>query len=60
VREIGAKNLATSWGTAPSSTAEPALQERFRTAYRAFSKEDPTQAFVGEAYDAAMIIALAI
>lgn len=60
VREIGARNLATSWGTAPASTAEPALQERFRTAYRAFSKEDPTQAFVAEAYDAAMIIALAI
>lgn len=60
VREIGANNLATSWGTAPSSTAEPALQERFRTAYRAFSKEDPTQAFVAESYDAAMLIALAI
>ena len=55
VREIGAKNLATSWGT-----AEAALQDRFRTAYRAFSKEDPTQAFVAESYDAAMIIALAI
>jgi branched-chain amino acid transport system substrate-binding protein len=60
VREIGAKNLATTWGTAPSSTAEASLQDRFRTAYRAFSKEDPTQAFVAESYDAAMVIALAI
>lgn len=60
VREIGAKNLAGTWGTAPASTAEAALQERFRTAYRAFSKEDPTQAFVAESYDAAMLIALAI
>lgn len=60
VREIGARNLASSWGTAPSSTAEASLQERFRASYRAFSKEDPTQAFVAESYDAAMVIALAI
>ena len=60
VKEIGAKNLAGSWGTAPASTAEAALQERFRAAYRGFSKEDPTQAFVAESYDAAMLIALAI
>jgi branched-chain amino acid transport system substrate-binding protein len=60
VKEIGAKNLSGSWGTAPASTAEAALQERFRTAYRSFSKEDPTQAFVAESYDAAMLIALAI
>ena len=60
VREIGAKNLSGTWGTAPASTAEAALQERFRASYRTFSKEDPTQAFVAEAYDAAMLIALAI
>lgn len=59
-KEIGASNLAASWGTAPASMAEAALQERFRAAFRAFSKEDPTQAFVAEGYDAAMVIALAI
>lgn len=60
VKEIGAKNLATSWGTAPASMADKALQERFLAAFRAFSKEDPTQPFVAEGYDAGMVIALAI
>ncbi|TAD87776.1 MAG: amino acid ABC transporter substrate-binding protein [Alphaproteobacteria bacterium] len=61
VREVGAANLAKSFGTA---SAEPPTDagalERYTAVYRRVSQADPNAPFVRQAYDAAMILLLAM
>ena len=59
VNDVGARYMKTVHGTAPGSTKSPSLQT-FQDEYKAKYGEVPTQAYITNAYDAAVIVGLAI
>ncbi len=61
VDQIGAAAMEGTFGTAPGSAAEAGRRAAYEQAFRAANPTlDPGGAFVAQAFDAAMIIALAI
>ena len=60
VSEIGAANLKGSFGTAPEAPGETTAAKRFEEAYSAAFETTKDKFFIREAYDAAMLMALAI
>ena len=58
--EIGAENLAGSFGVAPESPPETNAVQNFSAAYGDFSEHEVDSLFIRETYDATMILALAI
>ncbi len=61
VREVGPANLAKSFGTASAEPpSDPQMIERYTANYRRVSQLGPNEPFVRQAYDAAMIVMLAM
>ena len=58
--EIGAENLAGSFGVAPESPPETNAVQNFNAAYAAYSEHEVDSLFIRETYDATMLLALAI
>lgn len=59
VNDVGAQYLKDVRGTAPGSTETPSLAS-FQAAFKAKHGELPTQSYITNAYDAAVILGLAI
>ncbi|GAF95752.1 unnamed protein product [marine sediment metagenome] len=60
IGRVGSQYLNGSFGTAPS-TAETDAREAFKEAYSwVYGEMPPSRPFIGEAYDATVLIALAI
>lgn len=59
VNDVGAQYMKNVHGTAPGSTKTPSL-ETFQAAFKAKNGALPTQSYITNAYDAAVIIGLAI
>jgi ABC-type branched-subunit amino acid transport system substrate-binding protein len=60
ISAIGAANLNGSFGTAPEAVADSPAAKRFKDAYQKEFGELPPKPFIDSAYDATMLIALAI
>ena len=60
ITAIGAANLNGSFGTAPEAVADSAAAKAFRDAYQKEFGELPPKPFIDSAYDATMLIALAM
>jgi ABC-type branched-subunit amino acid transport system substrate-binding protein len=60
ISAIGAENLNGSFGTAPEAVADSDPAKRFKEAYQKEFGELPPKPFIDSAYDAAMLIGLAI
>ena len=58
--EIGAENLAGSFGVAPEAPPETNAVQNFNAAYGDFSEHEVDSLFIRETYDATIILALAI
>lgn len=59
VNDVGAKYMKVVWGTAGGSVKTPSLRI-FRAEYKKAHGNYPTQAYMTNAYDAVMVIALAM
>ena len=57
--DLGADNFEGNYGTAPGAPGTP-TQERFQDLYASKLEGDPSSIFISEAFDAAVILALAI
>lgn len=60
ISAIGAANLNGSFGTAPEAVADSAAAKNFRDAYQKEFGELPPKPFIDSAYDATILIALAM
>lgn len=59
INDVGAQYLNVVWGTAPGSVTTPSLAT-FRSEYKAMYGNFPTQAYMTNAYDAVVVVALAM
>jgi len=59
IDDVGAKYMKVVWGTAAGSVETPSLKV-FREEYKKAHGDYPTQAYMTNAYDAVMVIALAM
>lgn len=59
IDDVGAKYMKVVWGTAAGSVKTPSLST-FRTEYKKAHGNFPTQAYMTNAYDAVMVVALAM
>jgi ABC-type branched-subunit amino acid transport system substrate-binding protein len=60
IEAIGADNLKTAYGTAPEAIADSEAATRFKDAYQAEFGELPPKPFIDSAYDATMLLGLAL
>ncbi len=60
IRDIGPENFQKSFGTSPEPPAGTTAAEKFKKAYSAAYQTTKDKFYIGEAYDATFILALAI